>query len=135
MRRFRLILLEGLRGLLLALLTFHAAAAALPAGAAEGGALRAPSCLGAAIPAGEEGEAGGAQAAHGACWICCFPNPADGARIPARAAAPAILPRAALSAVADAGARPAHSPLPRGPPTGALDLIQTIIDIRTGRAA
>ncbi|MGG7568109.1 hypothetical protein ACQ5SO_18310 [Rhodovulum sp. DZ06] len=116
MRRLPTFLAEALRGLLLALLTFHAAAAALPAPAAAGeGGLRVVSCFGAVIPDAE----GGAQAGldvHVACFLCCAPRIDAAGAVPLPSVLPVPLARTGPAPAPAPRLRVAALPPARGPP-------------------
>lgn len=111
MTRLRPFLTDLLRGLLLAALVFHAAAAAVPAPARTAG-LRAVTCLGAAIP-GPDGEA--PRGAHAACLFCCIGEVSGPLPSLARTALPARIPRSFAPGPASP-APIAVDPTARGPP-------------------
>ena len=116
MRNLSTFLAEALRGLLLALLTFHAAAAALPAPAAAGeGGLRVVSCFGAVI-AGEGGEAQAGLDVHAACFLCCAPRVDASEAVPLPSALPVPLARTGLAPAPAPRLRIAALPPARGPP-------------------
>lgn len=112
MGRIRSIAVDLLRGLLLALLTFHAAAAALPPAPDAKPVLRAVTCLGAAIP-GEDGEL--QSGAHAACWLGGFVAPAP-LRTPERLSAPVPADLAPAPLGASSAAPALRLPPARGPP-------------------
>lgn len=104
-------MLDILRGLVLAILVFQAAA---PAMADPGGGPAPVSCLGAVAPGQEGGED---QSLHAACWACCTapaiirPVPTPALRTPPRAA-----PRAAVFAAEAPRRALVARPPARGPP-------------------
>lgn len=103
-------MIDMLRGLVLAILVFQAAA---PAAAGATGGPPAVSCLGAVVP-GEDGKDHGV---HAACWACCTaPAAMRPAVAPPRRADIQTLPRSFGRATEAPRRAAAPTPPARGPP-------------------
>jgi hypothetical protein len=101
-------MIDMLRGLVLALLVFQAAA---PAAAGAAGGPPTVSCLGTVVP-GEDDEDHGV---HAACWACCTaPTALRAANIPTHRATAPVLTRSFAAEAPRRAAAP--RPPARGPP-------------------